>query len=550
MSSTIFVPYSTAIQASWLNDVNDTVYNALQLADYTTLRTYIGPRKSVYVTGYLVTTAPSGIAGMFVPDPSDTISTDNGGTIIVATNGIRWKRQFDGSLNVKWFGAKGDGVTDDLAAINQANAYVKLIHGSLEYPASVYLVSSAPNFSGTNNVEFIGRNATIYCTGPGPVAKIDAGVYPAYNDNVNLLGTWIFKGNVTSTYGLYTRGHVRSQMGLLRVANVASAAFRFEWSVLTKVDGLNCTNAMDVFTVNPINGIEIAASGTAKSTANIYNNVTMEAPISGKGIHVQAGDLNTFMSGSCESVPTGITIASGSIKNHFVSFDCEGNTGLDLDDSGQGTMYTNCAFSSVTAFNVILEPASSAIKFYGGYIGKIALNGTQTGPTLFSGVAFSDAAGITGSGYYTAHGCVKVNAAMQTTGEIDTGTFLPTIFGSTTPGTQTYSIQSGYYQRIGRTVHFQVSLSITANSGGTGTALLGPLPFTSLNVPNVQSEVVFSTNTGITFSSTRNKLVANISPNGSSAVLIENQNGTSSQSLPISSIGVGTYTITGSYLSN
>jgi hypothetical protein len=78
--------------------------DSLNLADYTALRAYGGPGTSAYVTGYLVTAAPSGIAGEFTRDDSDTTSADNGGTIIVATNGKRWKRIFSGNIKAAWFG--------------------------------------------------------------------------------------------------------------------------------------------------------------------------------------------------------------------------------------------------------------------------------------------------------------------------------------------------------------------------------------------------------------------------------------------------------------
>lgn len=101
--------------------VQDVLDGAKSLQDYTALRAYTGRAKRVYITGLLSTAKPAGIAGTFQHDPTDTASSDNGGTIIVGADNRRWKRQFDGSVNIKWFGAKGDwdGTTgtDDTAAI-------------------------------------------------------------------------------------------------------------------------------------------------------------------------------------------------------------------------------------------------------------------------------------------------------------------------------------------------------------------------------------------------------------------------------------------------
>lgn len=48
-------------------------------------------------------------------------ATANGGTIVAPNAGDgRWLRAYSGAVNVRWFGAKGDGTTDDTAAIQAA----------------------------------------------------------------------------------------------------------------------------------------------------------------------------------------------------------------------------------------------------------------------------------------------------------------------------------------------------------------------------------------------------------------------------------------------
>ncbi len=47
----------------------------------------------------------------------------NGGTVFSGTTGF-WIRQYSGAVNIKWFGAKGDGITDDTTAIQSCINYV------------------------------------------------------------------------------------------------------------------------------------------------------------------------------------------------------------------------------------------------------------------------------------------------------------------------------------------------------------------------------------------------------------------------------------------
>lgn len=71
-------------------------------------------------------------------DPSDTTSADNGGTIIVATDGGRWK--LIGPISVKMFGAKDDG-TDAHTAIEAAIAYAAANGVPLDFDGANFSVS-------------------------------------------------------------------------------------------------------------------------------------------------------------------------------------------------------------------------------------------------------------------------------------------------------------------------------------------------------------------------------------------------------------------------
>jgi hypothetical protein len=76
-----------------------------------------------------------GKEGHFYYDAADTVSPDNTGTVLVSSSGARFKRIVeDGAVNVQWFGAAGDGVTDDAPAIQAALHAVPQAGGTLLFP--------------------------------------------------------------------------------------------------------------------------------------------------------------------------------------------------------------------------------------------------------------------------------------------------------------------------------------------------------------------------------------------------------------------------------
>ncbi|KHS86509.1 hypothetical protein [Pectobacterium carotovorum] len=74
--------------------------------------------------------------GTYWYDATDITSSDNGGTVIVTTLGARWK--YVGAPTVETYGAYGDGVHDDAAAIRRCIA----AEDAINFPGEQYLVIS------------------------------------------------------------------------------------------------------------------------------------------------------------------------------------------------------------------------------------------------------------------------------------------------------------------------------------------------------------------------------------------------------------------------
>jgi hypothetical protein len=142
-------------QLAWgssLNRVVDSIAALRALGSSTYLR--------AFVTGYYA--AGDGGGGAYRVDATDTTSADNGGTIIVATDGARWKLINTSIVSVKQFGARGDDATDDTSAIQAALTWLSSVGGSIYLPSGTYKISASLNITSSN----------VRIFGDGPVSKI------------------------------------------------------------------------------------------------------------------------------------------------------------------------------------------------------------------------------------------------------------------------------------------------------------------------------------------------------------------------------------------
>ena len=82
--------------------------------------------------------------------------------------------------------------------------------------------------------------------------------------------------------------------------------------------------------------------------------------------------------------------------------------------------------------------------------------------------------------------------------DYEEGAFTPTVYGSSTAGSPTYSYNVGKYVKVGGLVHFQLRVGISALGGASGNLYIGNLPFANVSDNNAQSSVSVGYNGGLT----------------------------------------------------
>lgn len=212
------------------------------------------------------------------------------GALSYATNTIGWALK-KGFVNAAWFGAVGDGVTDDHAAIQAAiNWAFNNNVGTVELPAGTFCHSKPLYIYGSDNyiragVRLVGKGVqatTLQKTGNGTTADgswygaIDACViltpYPPPTTatpatgtyNVSLEGLTV-NGYATTpnTYGVYTK----DDFGQIKAKNLCVNGQTTTW----RIDGNNWLSSYENISLHPVsNGFFMNAAGTSLAMKNVY----------------------------------------------------------------------------------------------------------------------------------------------------------------------------------------------------------------------------------------------------------------------------------------
>ena len=293
-------------------NLDDILEKGKPLANYSNLRTYAGAATQVRITD-------PGIAGFFYYDATDTTSTDNGGTIIVSANGKRWKRVFDGSVNVNWFGAIGDGVTNQGNSIRMAVAATDTGQ-TLFVPKGTYLLNAEP-----------GQNRCVYITKQIHFIFEEGAVFKV-TQNVRYVLVVSVSGVRINGNGATIDGNYQSNYG---IATFSVNAFN--------VEGLICQNFYPATEVPLSSGGSTAGIALFNSSGGFINSCIIKN-VKGLGTPSSIGTTGDSHGATSGIVLTGTAVIYGTntIKNCIIDNIFNENTTIPYhDEDGINTQTLN-----------------------------------------------------------------------------------------------------------------------------------------------------------------------------------------------------------------
>ena len=174
----------------------------------------VNPSFNVIVEGYY-SNGDGGGGQFYATTPSAPGTyTDNGGTVIIpsvgATDGsVAWIRIVEENISVKCFGAKGDGISDDTAAIQNALNYSASSKTIIFFPEGTYLASNL-SYQGINIVG-VPRRTIIKAINSGDANYLMAADgwinnYP-YAEDICTVTSINFDGNNAKNYSFVFRSY-------------------------------------------------------------------------------------------------------------------------------------------------------------------------------------------------------------------------------------------------------------------------------------------------------------------------------------------------------
>ena len=323
---------------------------------------------------------------------------------------------FNAVDNVRFFGAVGDGITDDTSAIQSAALDAAQRNVSVYFPPGTYLHSTAIGFS--TPVSGSGLASVLQANNPNSCAIILTGVNPSIQ---NLLISTQGLAGASSINNPYSASFLVRNASSFNVSNLTIATGTNMWGALVLSSSNGAINSVAFDGTGNANdvGVEIGQSNNVTVSNSIFQNVAI-------GVNALASQSISVLTNTIGDVPWPITDfgvqaqncnnlniaqntmqmvnSSGTAPVQLITcdnFEVTGNNlwggliGCDIASSGPGgnqvTQNTihNCGEGGVALFNA----PNSAIQVTNNTVGECGL--LVAYPVMLIGGGGADASGAT-----------------------------------------------------------------------------------------------------------------------------------------------------------
>jgi len=462
------------------------------------------------------------------------------------------------SVSVLDFGADPTGATDSTTAIT--NAAAAAAGKILKFPAGTYKWTG--DITPATNSNWQGDGWTTVLQAAGSTSRI------LFTNSHSGLRDMLVLGS-NSVSGSYVGTGIQigttSFCGWVDIRNVGVQYFQTGvrlaaalWSTFTFCQIGYCQNCVDFN----------AGSGSMYSTTVVFRDCNIQnADRSGVAAsYVPNSNLQiTFVGGSIQnnnvvspgSYPQftmgGTAQCATSVNLDGVYFE-NTNAALSIDASGiYGFVMKGCFVQSgtvgISATGSPLLYAMITGNYFSGLTGSYSINcpgGTNVNCVGNDRSAYPSAT----TNIVTGTNCNDYDTYQPALRYTSSGSINPTLIGSTTAGTQTYTFQNCVWNQIGNVVFFAGRVDISAKDGAmAGNVLIGltGMPV-SATLNNAYSLVTVTPNAGVTFNAGYSCLKGQISSSGVNQIAVLEEGTSGIQALPVSQIAsTTTLRFAGSY---
>jgi hypothetical protein len=312
-------------------------------------------------------------------------------TILVTKSGVTYTDTDifidEPNLDVRMFGAKCDGVTDDYVALSAAITAAIAQKGFVVLPAGKTLAYGTALTLTSSEFGIIGLGGSkLKYTGNGTDAILIDG-HGSTNGARNVVLRDFIIDAPSAVNGLHTIKYVSSEVSNVRVTGCTGTAFLNEFAVASQFSHVITSVNAAAFSATPTNGFVIQNYLGTGSSDNLVLNPVIEG-VSGDGIQLTNANGTLILGGTSEACGgRGVYISGNSQYNTLMDVDIEANTGHDIELASTGCRHTkllNCVIQD----DLYINGAPKETIVDGGSYGTITILAGALATSIINGCSY------------------------------------------------------------------------------------------------------------------------------------------------------------------